>query len=102
VGRKRKTTEKEGKKHHPITARGLGDAFGAGEDDLLPSDEEPRPLSFGQIGFLKLRRNPAGCRASALLLCHLFSMRNFLHGHSEEERKEDAAMVAAEEQRTGK
>jgi hypothetical protein len=41
VGRKRKTTEKESKKHHPITARGLEDAFGAGEDDLLPSDEEP-------------------------------------------------------------
>jgi hypothetical protein len=35
MGRKRKTTEKESKKHHPITDRGLGDAFGTGEDDLL-------------------------------------------------------------------
>jgi hypothetical protein len=41
VSRKRKTTQKKSKKHHPIAARGLGDAFGAGEDDLLPSDEEP-------------------------------------------------------------
>jgi hypothetical protein len=34
VGRKGKTTEKESKKHHPIVTRGLGDAFGTGEDDL--------------------------------------------------------------------
>jgi hypothetical protein len=27
--------QKEGEKHHPIAARGLGDAFGAGEDDLV-------------------------------------------------------------------
>jgi hypothetical protein len=31
VGRKRKTAKKESQKHHPITARGLGDAFGAGK-----------------------------------------------------------------------
>jgi hypothetical protein len=47
VGRKRETMEKESKKHHPITAWGLGDAFGAGEDDLLPSGDEPLPLSLG-------------------------------------------------------
>jgi hypothetical protein len=47
VGRKRKTTEKESKKHHPIIAQGLGDAFGTREDDLLPSDEEPFSLSLG-------------------------------------------------------
>jgi hypothetical protein len=47
VGRKRKTTEEESKKHHPIATRGLGDALGAREDDLLPSDEEPVPLSLG-------------------------------------------------------
>jgi hypothetical protein len=111
VGRKRKTTKKEGKKHHPITARGLGDAFGAGEDDLLPSDEEPLPLSFGQIRFLEFKGNPTGRRSSTLLLCHLF-VRNFLCGHSEEvrsggceeakERKGDEAMVAVERQRASK
>jgi hypothetical protein len=86
VGRKRKTTQKESKKHHPITAQGLGDAFGAGEDDLLPSDEEPIPLSLGQIGFLEFRGHPAGRNVPALLLCHLFLVRNSLYGHSEEVR----------------
>jgi hypothetical protein len=51
VGKKGKTTEKESKKHHSITARGLGDTFSTGEDNLLTSDEEPLPLSLGQIGF---------------------------------------------------
>jgi hypothetical protein len=49
VGRKRKTTQKNSKKHHPIATRGLGDAFGAGEDDLLLSDEEPFLLGLDQI-----------------------------------------------------
>jgi hypothetical protein len=53
VGRERKTTQKESKEHHPIAARGLGDALGAGEDDLIPSDEEPFFLSLGQIGFFE-------------------------------------------------
>jgi hypothetical protein len=84
VARKRKTVEKESEKHHPITAQGLGDALGAGEDDWLPSDEEPLPVSLGQIGFFKIRGNPAGHRVPALLLHHLFSVRNLLCGHSEE------------------
>jgi hypothetical protein len=86
VGRKRKTTEEEGKKHHPIAARGLGDAFGARKDDLLPSDKEPIPLSLGQIGFFKLRRHPAGRRVSALLLHHRFLVSDSLNGHMEEVR----------------
>jgi hypothetical protein len=84
MGRKRKSMEKEGKEHHPITAQGLGDALGAGEDGLLPSDEEPLPLSFGQIGFLEFRWNPTGRRVPALLLRHMFLVRNSLYGHSEE------------------
>jgi hypothetical protein len=60
VGRERKTTQEEGEKHHPISARGLGDAIGAVEDELLPSDEEPFPLSLNQIGFFEFRRDPAG------------------------------------------
>jgi hypothetical protein len=86
VGRKRKTAEKESKKHHPITTRGLGDAFGAREDDLLLSDKEPLPLSLGQIGFFEFRGHPAGRCVPALLLCHLFLVRNSLYGHSEEVR----------------
>jgi hypothetical protein len=84
LGRKRKTTEEEGKKHHLIAARGLVDAFGAGEDDLLPSDEKPVPLSLGKIGFFELRRHPAGRRVSALLLCHRFLVSDSLYGHMEE------------------
>jgi hypothetical protein len=33
VGRKRKTTQKEGEKHNPIATFGLGDPLGVGEDD---------------------------------------------------------------------
>jgi hypothetical protein len=84
VGRKRKTVKKESKKHHPITAQGLGDAFSAGEDDRCHSDEKPLPLSLVQIGFLKFRGNPTGRRAPDLLLHHLFP--NLLCGHSEEVR----------------
>jgi hypothetical protein len=58
--------------------------FGAGEDDLLPSDEEPIPLSLGQIVLFELRGHPAGRRVPALLLRHLFLVRNSLYGHSEE------------------
>jgi hypothetical protein len=93
VGRKRKTTEKEGKKHHPITARGLGEAFGAREDDLLPSDKEPLPLRFGQIRFIKFRGNPAGRHIPALLLRHLFFVHNLLFGHSEELRSGAARKI---------
>jgi hypothetical protein len=84
MGRKGKTTEKESKKHHPITAWGLGDAFSTREDDLLPSDEEPFPLNLGQIRFFEFIGHPAGRRVPALLLCHLFLVRNSLYGHSEE------------------
>jgi hypothetical protein len=52
MGRKRKTAKEEGKKHHPITARGLGDALIAGEDDRCFSGEEPLLFGFVQIGFL--------------------------------------------------
>jgi hypothetical protein len=54
VGRKRKTAEEESKKHNLISARGLGDALGAGEDDRHQSSEKPLPLGLVQIGFLEL------------------------------------------------
>jgi hypothetical protein len=53
MGRERKTTQQKSKEHHPIAARGLGDAFSAGEDDLLPSDEESIPLGLEQIEFFE-------------------------------------------------
>jgi hypothetical protein len=82
VGREGKSTQEKSKEHHPIAARGLGDALGAGEDDLILFDEESLFLGLGQIGLLKLRGNPAGHRASALLLRHLVFVRNSLDGHA--------------------
>jgi hypothetical protein len=49
VGRERKTMQEKSKKHHPIAAQGLVDALGAGEDDLIPFDEESFFLGLGQI-----------------------------------------------------
>jgi hypothetical protein len=46
VGRKRKTAEEESKKHNSISARGLGDALGAGEDDWHRSGEKTLPLGL--------------------------------------------------------
>jgi hypothetical protein len=86
VCRERKTTQKKSKEYHPIAARGLGDAFDAGEDDLLPSDEEPIPLGLEQIGFFEFQRHPAGRRISALLLRHWFLVSDSLYGHMEEVR----------------
>jgi hypothetical protein len=60
MGMKRESVQEESKKHHPIAARGLGDAFGAGEDDLVPSGDEPILLGLGEIGLPKLRGHPAG------------------------------------------
>jgi hypothetical protein len=84
MGRERKTTQKKSKEHHPIAARGLGDAFGAREDDLLPSNEEPIPRGLEQIGFFEFRRHPAGRCVSALLLRHRFLVSDSLYGHMEE------------------
>jgi hypothetical protein len=54
VGRKGQATEKKSKEHHPIAARGLGDAIGAGKDDLIPYSDEPILLGLGEIGLGKL------------------------------------------------
>jgi hypothetical protein len=86
VGRERKTMQEKSEKHHPIAARGLGDALGAREDDLIPFDEEPFFLSLGQIGLFEFRWHPAGRHMNALLLHHLVLVRNPLHGHLQELR----------------
>jgi hypothetical protein len=54
MGRKRESTQEEGKKHHSIASRGLGDAFGAGEDDPIPFGDETPLLGLGEIGLPKL------------------------------------------------
>jgi hypothetical protein len=40
VGRKGKTTQEKGKKHHLKTVSGLGDPFGAWEDELIIIGDE--------------------------------------------------------------
>jgi hypothetical protein len=59
VGRERKSTQEKSKEHHPIAARGLGDALGAGEDDLILFDEESFFLGLGQIGLFEFRGAPS-------------------------------------------
>jgi hypothetical protein len=54
MGRKREPAQEKSKKHHPIAARGLGDAFGAREDYLVPFGDEPILLGLGEIGLPKL------------------------------------------------
>jgi hypothetical protein len=39
VDRKKKTAEEKSEKHHPMAARGLGDALGTGEDDRRVSSK---------------------------------------------------------------
>jgi hypothetical protein len=46
VGRKRKTAQQKGKKHHPKAAFGLGDPLGAREDDLIIIRDEAISLSL--------------------------------------------------------
>jgi hypothetical protein len=66
VGRKRKSAQEKSKKHHPIAARGLWDVLGAGEDDLIPLNEESLFPGLGQISLFELQWHPAGRRVSAL------------------------------------
>jgi hypothetical protein len=60
VGRERETAQEKGKKYHPEAARGLGDALGAREDDLIVVRDEAISLGLVQILLLEIRRNPAG------------------------------------------
>jgi hypothetical protein len=108
VGRKRQAAEKKSEKHHPIAAWGLGDANGAGEDDLIPFNDDPILLGLGEIDLGKLRWHPAGRRIGGLALPHLVPVCKRLYTHLQrrrpggcegaQERKEDATMVAAAEQ----
>jgi hypothetical protein len=61
VGRKRKTAQEKGKKLHPKAAFGLGDPFGAREDDLIAIGDEAISVGLVQILLRENRRHPAGC-----------------------------------------
>jgi hypothetical protein len=60
VGWERETAQEKGKKHHPEAARGLGDALGAREDDLIIVEDETISPGLGEILLLEIRGHPAG------------------------------------------
>jgi hypothetical protein len=81
MGRKREFMQEESKKRHPIAIRGLGDVFGAGEDDLVPFGDEPLLLGLGVIALPKLRGHPAGRRIGDLLFPHLVLVGKAFYTH---------------------
>jgi hypothetical protein len=84
VGRKRKSVQEKSKEHYPIAARGIRDALGAGEDDLIPLNEESLFPGLGQISLFELQWHPAGRRVSALVLRHLVLVCDSFDGHLQE------------------
>jgi hypothetical protein len=79
VGRKGKTAQEKGKKHHPKAISGLGDPFGAREDDLIFIGDEAINLGLVQILLCEDRRHPAG--RGVYPLGHLVLLRQMLHAH---------------------
>jgi hypothetical protein len=81
VGRERKTAQEKSKKHHPEAARGLGDALGAREGDLIIIGDEAISSGLVQILLLEIRRHPAGCRVRSVAFAHLVLLRMGLNSH---------------------
>jgi hypothetical protein len=81
VGRKGKTAQKKGKKHHPKAVFGLGDSFGAREDDLIIIGDEAISLGLVQILLRENRRHSAGGGVCSFPLDHLVLLRQMLHVH---------------------
>jgi hypothetical protein len=81
VGRERKTAQEKNKKHHPEAARGLGDALGAREDDLIIVGDEAISLGLVQILLLEIRRHPAGHGVGHVALAHLVLLRKSLDAY---------------------
>jgi hypothetical protein len=90
----------------------LGDALGAEEDDLIPFSDETLLPGLGEIGLPKFIGHLAGRRIGDFALPHLVLVGKGFYAHLQQRRsggcegaqkhKEDAAMVAAEGQGTGK
>jgi hypothetical protein len=81
VGRKKESTEKESEEHHPVAAQGLGDPFGAREDDGVIVGDETVRLGLDQILLLESRGHPAHCRVRHFTLGHLVLLCQVLHTH---------------------
>jgi hypothetical protein len=83
VGKKRETAEEKSKKHHPMAARGLGDALGTRKNDRSIKSNYSLLLGLSQIGFFELRCNPLGGHGTVFVLWLPFPVCNFLLGNSE-------------------
>jgi hypothetical protein len=81
VGRKGKTTQKKGEKHHLKAISGLGDPFGAREDDLIFIGDEAISSGLVQILLCEHIRHPASRGVRSLPLGHLVLLRQMLHTH---------------------
>jgi hypothetical protein len=77
VGRERETSEEKSKEHYPITARGLRDPFGAGEDDGIFSGDETVRLGLLYLLLRSGGANPAGGGG----LGHSVLRGQMLHAH---------------------
>jgi hypothetical protein len=81
VGGKGKTTQKKGEKHHPKAISGLGDPFGAREDDLIFIGDKAISSGLVQILLCEDRRHPTGRGIRSLPLGHLVLLRQMLRAH---------------------
>jgi hypothetical protein len=81
VGRKRESTEKKGKEHHPVATLGLGDPLGAGEDDGVIVGDETIRLGLIQLLLRESRGYQARRGICRLPLGHLVLRRQMLHTH---------------------
>jgi hypothetical protein len=83
VGRERQTAEEKSKKHHPMAARGLGDALGTRKNNRSINSNYSLLLGLNQIGFFELQWNPLGGHGTVFILWLPSPVCNFLLGHSE-------------------
>jgi hypothetical protein len=105
VGRKGKTSQEKGEKHHPEAISGIGDPFGARENDLIVIGDEAISSGLVQILLRENIRHPAGRGVRSSSLGHLVLLRQMLHarlrfahgGYAGDQRCANIATMAAAE-----
>jgi hypothetical protein len=94
VGRERETSEEKSKEHYPITARGLRDPFGTGEDDgIFGGDEAVRfgllHLLLGDGGADPAGGGGLGHGVLSSQMLHAHPVRSTLEGSEREEETKE-------------
>jgi hypothetical protein len=94
AGRKRETTEEEGKEHYPITAWGLQDSLSTGKfDGILGGDEAVRPgllhLLLCDGGVHPVGGRSLGHCVLGVQVFHAHLIRSALRGYAREEETEE-------------